>query len=170
MSILRKGSNDGEPKAGGEMQKAASARALSPYEEMDQMFDRFFPQAWSPLRPAAWRELMRPFETMAMPRVDVVDRDNEIVVRAEMPGVKKEDVEVSMTDRTVTIRGSSRREEKEEKGEYYRCEIARGSFSRTITLPEHVDSNRSKATFKDGILELALPKVEKTQRRVITVE
>ena len=155
-----------------EIQKATPSRALSPFEEMDRFFEGFFPRGW--MRPLRWEwpswgELPMPFEGK-MPRVDVIDRDTEIVVRAELPGVEKQDVEVSTTENTVTIKGSTRREEKEEKGNYYRCEISRGSFSRTVALPGDVDSNKAKATFKDGVLELTLPKIEKSKRRTITVE
>jgi HSP20 family protein len=155
-----------------EVRKVTPARALSPFEEMDRVFDRFFHRGWLwPLRRElpSWRELAAPFEGM-MPRVDVIDRDAEIVVKAEVPGVKKEDLDVSVTDNAITIKGSSRHEEKEEKGEYYRCEISRGSFVRTVALPDNVDSSKAKATFKDGILELVMPKREQSKRRTITVE
>lgn len=149
--------------------KKQPARVLSPFEEMEQMFERFFPHGW--LRPwrfewPAWPELTE----MRLPQVDVIDRDEEVVVRAELPGVDKKDLDVSMTDNTVTIKGTTQREEKEEKGDYYRHEIARGSFARTVTLPAEVDGERAKATFKDGLLELVLPKRETAKRRSIKVE
>jgi HSP20 family protein len=155
-----------------EIQKAAPSRALSPFEEMDRFFEGVFPRGW--MRPfrwewPSWGELPMPFEGK-MPRVDVIDREADILVRAEVPGVDKKDLEISTTENTVTIKGSTRREEKEEKGDYYRCEISRGSFSRTVALPGDVDSSKAKATFKDGVLELTLPKVEKSKRRTITVE
>jgi HSP20 family protein len=152
-----------------EIQKVAPARALSPFEEMDRLFEGFFPRGW--LRPMRWEwpELPTPFEGR-MPRVDVVDREAEIVVRAEVPGAEKKDLDVSVTENTVTIKGSSRREEKEEKDNYYRREIVRGAFSRTVALPSDVDSSKAKATFKEGVLELSIPKVEKAKRRSIAIE
>ena len=107
---------------------------------------------------------------MKVPKIDVINRDKEIVVKAELPGVAKEDIDVSMTDNTVTIKGSTSHEEKEEKGDYYRCEISRGSFSRTVALPGDVDADKAKASFNDGILELTLPKVERSHRKTINVE
>jgi HSP20 family protein len=104
------------------------------------------------------------------PAVDVVERDEEVVVRAEVPGVEKKDVDVSITASSVTIKGETRREEKEEKGEYYRCEISRGAFSRTVSLPASVDPDKAKASFKDGILEITLPKVEKAKRRTLKLD
>jgi len=105
-----------------------------------------------------------------LPRVDVIDRDAEILVRAEIPGVSKDDLEVSMNHGTVTIKGSVKRESKKEEGDYYRCEISHGSFSRTVALPAEVEGDRAKATFKDGVLELLLPKRETSKRHSIKVE
>lgn len=156
---------------GKEITKAAPARALSPFEEMDRMFEGFFPRGL--MRPfhwewPSWSRLPEPFEGRT-PKVDVIDRDDEILVRAEMPGVDKKDVDVSTTENTVTIKGSTHAEEKEEKGDYYRCEISSGSFSRTLALPGNVDASKAKATFKDGVLEMALPKVEKSKRQKIDI-
>lgn len=109
-----------------------------------------------------------PFE--GTPKVDVIDRDEEVVIHAELPGVNREDLDVSMTDDTVTIKCTSAHEEKEEKGDFYRREMSRGEFSRTVTLPCEVDDSKAKATFKDWIMELILPKVEPTKRRSIKVE
>lgn len=159
---------------GKEMQSqvVTPTRSLSPFEEMDRLMESFFPRQW--LRPfrwemPSWAELGAPLE-IRTPRVDVIDRDNDIVVKAEIPGVKKEDLDVSMTDTTVTIKGSTSHEEKQEKGNYYRCEISRGAFSRTVALPANVDTDKAKAVFNDGILELTIPKVEKAKRKSITVE
>lgn len=148
----------------------APGRALSPFEEMDRMFESFFPRGW--MRPfraewPAWSEMM---QMARMPKVDVLDRDTDIVVRAEIPGVKKEDLDVSLTDDTVTIRGTSRREEEEEKGQYHRRELEYGEFSRTVALPAAVDTSKCKAKFKEGILEMTLPKAEGAKRRTIKIE
>lgn len=142
-------------------------RNLSPFEEMDRWMDAMTRGFFRPMR---WEWPSWPESTLPAPKVDVVDRDNEILVRAEIPGVKKEDLEVSMTDNTVTIKGSTSHEEKEEKGDYYRHEISKGSFTRTVALPGDVDSDKCKTSFKDGVLELTVPKVEKAKRRTIKVE
>jgi HSP20 family protein len=153
-----------------EMQKAP-ARALSPFEEMDRMFDQYFRRGW--MRP--WRFEWPGFPEMALPemkvpKVDVIDRENEVVVKAEIPGVEKKDLDITVGEDTVTIKGSTRHEEKEEKGDYYRCEISRGAFSRTVALPATVDGAKARAGFKDGVLELTLPKVEKARRHSVKVE
>jgi HSP20 family protein len=141
------------------------------FEDMERMFEGFRPGGW--LR--HWRhefphwEGLMPFEGRA-PKVDVIDRDEEVVIHAELPGVDKDDLDVSLTGNTVTIKGTSAHEEKEEKGDYYRREMSRGEFSRTVSLPCEVDDSKAKATFKDGVMELVLPKVEPTKRRSIKVK
>jgi HSP20 family protein len=137
----------------------------APFGEVERLFDDFFGRRW--LRPFAW-EGMFP-EMPAMPSVDVIDRDDEVVVRAEVPGYKKEDIEVSVSDSSLTIKGERKAEQKEEKGDYYRCEISQGAFSRTVALPAEVDDAKAKATMKDGMLELTLPKREKSKRHTITI-
>jgi len=156
----------------GTLQKAGSPRALSPLEEMERMFDSFFPRGW--LRPArwewpSWAEVPAPFEGKT-PRVDVIERDDEVVVKAELPGVRKEDVEVSLTDNSVCIKGSTSHEEKQEKGDYYRREMSRGEFARTVALPSEVDGDKAKARFADGVLEVVVPKVAKAKRRSVKVD
>ncbi len=154
-----------------EVQKAEPARALSPFEEMDRMLDHYFRRGW--MRP--WRfdwpnfpELSLP--ELKVPKVDVVDRETEVVLKAEVPGVEKDDLDISVSDNTVTIKGSTRRETKEEKGDYYRREISSGSFSRTVALPAEVDGTKAKASFKDGVLELTIPKAEKSRRHSVKVD
>ena len=88
----------------------------------------------------SWGELGVTFEGR-MPKVEVINRDDEVVVRAEVLGVEKDDLDVSVSDNAVTIKGGTKREEKEEKGDYYRCEISRGTFARTVVLSDYVDSD-----------------------------
>jgi HSP20 family protein len=154
-----------------EIQKKEPATpALGPFEEMERMFESFFPRGWMrPFEWPSWGRLPAPFEGR-MPRVDVIDREHEVVVRAEVPGVDKKDLEVSLGDNVVTIKGSTRREETEEKGDFHRREISSGSFARTVALPAEVDTGKSRASFKDGVLELVLPKAERAKRRSITID
>ena len=158
--------------SGGNIEVSRPMRAITPFEEMDRWFDNAFPRGWlQPMRSAwpSWGELAAPLEGR-MPKMDVIDRDEEVLVRAEVPGVEKDDLEVSVSDNTVTIKGETKLEEKEEKGDYYRCEISRGAFTRTVALPDHVDTEHTKAKFKDGVLELTLPKIEKAKRRNIKID
>jgi HSP20 family protein len=114
-------------------------------------------------------ELAAPFEGR-MPKVDMLDRENEVVVRAELPGIVKDDLEVTVTGHSVTIRAETKHEEKKEEEKYYRHEMSRGEYQRTLALPVTVDENKAKATFEDGVLELTLPKMEKARQRKVKVE
>jgi len=155
-----------------EVASAEPRHLLSPFEDMERLFEDFFPRTWLRRYKQDWPStgmLSQPFEGR-MPKVDVIDRENEIFIRAELPGVDKKDIDISMTDNTVTIKGETRKEEKEEKGDYYRCETSRGSYTRTLSLPADVNTDKANATFKDGVLELTMPKREEAKRRKIKVE
>ena len=145
---------------------------MTPFEEMERMFENFMGAEWPRPLQWEWPRMMRmrmPLEGK-MPRVDVIDRKADILVRAELPGVDKKDLDVSLSENSVTIKGSTRQESKQEEGDYYRCEIAQGAFMRTLPLPCAVDSDAAKANFKDGLLELVLPKRETAKRHSIKVE
>jgi HSP20 family protein len=156
---------------GMEKAQAQPVHALTPFEEMERLFDAFSHRSW--MRP--WRfdwpalpEAILPLNGR-FPRVDVIDDETEVVVRAEVPGVEKKDIDISVGEDSVTIKGSTRHEEKESKGDYYRHELSTGAFSRTVGLPAAVDGTKAKAEFKDGILELTLPKVEKAKRHSVRI-
>ena len=142
----------------------------SPWDEMDRFFEGAFPRGQFRFGRWPWPEWTPRFESR-FPAVDVIDRPDHIVVRAEVPGVKKEDLDVSVSDNQVTIRATSKiEEEKKEEGEYYRREMRQGEYSRSIGLPADVDSAEARASFKDGILELTLPKTAPSKRHSIKVE
>jgi HSP20 family protein len=105
-----------------------------------------------------------------IPAVDVSETDGEFQIKAEIPDVKKEDVKVTLEDGVLTIQGQ-RKQEKEEKGtKYHRVERTYGSFVRSFTLPDLVDEEKVKAEFKDGVLNLKLPKSEKAKPKAIEVK
>ncbi len=139
---------------------------MAPFEDVEHWFDAFWR---NPLRPFAnWP---RALTGMALgPNVDVIDQDDELVVRAEVPGFHKEDIEVWTSGPMLTIRGTKKSEEREQKADYYRAEISHASFSRTIPLPAEVNESGAKATLKDGMLELKLPKVAKSRRHAIRID
>ena len=155
-----------------EMTEAVPRRDIDVFDDMDRMFDTLFHRGW--LRPfrdmwPEWNFLGERFDLTA-PHVDLIDRDDEILVRAEVPGVEKKDLELVLSDDLLTIQGERHLEEKTEEGEVYRAEIAKGTFSRTIRLPQAVDFGKTAAEFKDGMLEVHLPKTRKTERRRIEIE
>jgi HSP20 family protein len=154
--------------------KTAVARPMTALEEMDRLMDRTF----GSLLPGGWLKALRAEHPLLgqfgvelpMPKVDLIERDEELVLRAEVPGVDKKDLDISLTHDSVTIKGQTSHESKEEKGSFFRCEMSRGSFSRTVALPSDVDPEKAKASFKDGVIELAMPKVEKAKRRSIKLD
>lgn len=126
--------------------------------EMDRLIDTFFGRT-PVLREEAWA-----------PAVDIYETKDALVVKAELPGVKPEEVEVSIAGNTLTLKGERKREaEVSEKG-YYRLERSYGSFQRSLELPSVVDADKVKATYKDGLLEVRLPKKEEAKPKEIKVE
>jgi HSP20 family protein len=117
--------------------------------EIDRMFDEFF--SGEPF-------LARVGEGPRVPSIDIEETDGTVVVRAELPGVKKEDLDIEVTPDALILKAETK-QEKEEKGKrYYRKERAWGMFQRMIPLPVEVKSNEAKASLKDGLLEITLPK------------
>jgi HSP20 family protein len=155
------------------LRRAETSHGLTPFEEMERLFEGFFPPRWMRGWHGGWPSWSAleapPFEGRT-PRVDVIDRDEEIVVRAELPGMKKDDLDVSLAEDMLTIKAASKEESEEEEGGYHRREISRGEFTRSIRLPANVDAEKVKAKFADGILELNLPKVAPSTRHSIKVD
>ena len=99
-------------------------------------------------------------ETSWMPTVDISETGNGYEIRADLPGVSEDDVNVSVTDNVLTVRGEKRQEEETEGKNYHRVERRYGSFQRRFTLPKHIETDAIKAEFKDGVLTLGIPKAE----------
>ena len=111
--------------------------------------------------PFAW---FRPWVALPpAPKLDVIDRDNTVLVRAEVPGVRKNSLEVEASDLYVKIKGTVEHEETREDEHYRIAETSRGAFERTVSLPSEVDSAKAKASFKDGVIEVTLPKLDRSR-------
>ncbi|HWA37795.1 MAG TPA: Hsp20/alpha crystallin family protein [Burkholderiales bacterium] len=137
-----------------------AARAANPFEPMERFMQAFMPLAW--FRP--WMEMPH------TPKLDVIDRDGSVLVRAEVPGVQKSRLEVEASDTAVTIKGEVQHTETREDADHYRIsETSRGAFERTVQMPADVDSTKAKATFKDGVLEVLLPKVDRSRSHQVKV-
>ena len=104
--------------------------------------------------------------------MDMYETDNEVVVKMSVPGFKPEDIQVTLTGDTLTVKGEVKdeKEEKDEKRSYLRREIKRGSFQRAVMLPSGIKGEDTKAEFKDGVLVLTLPKAEEVKPRTIQVK
>jgi HSP20 family protein len=128
--------------------------------------DRMFGEAQGPslrtegqIRTASW-----------FPELDVFERDQRLVTKVDLPGMKKEDVKVEVTDGHLTISGERKTGLEEKKDQYYRSEREYGSFCRTVALPEGVKLEDVKATFADGVLEVSIPLPVRVEEKVRTVE
>jgi HSP20 family protein len=106
-----------------------------------------------------------------VPPVDIYENDqHEIVIKAELPGMKKEEIDLRLENNTLTIRGERTREAESKDEQYHRVERAYGAFSRSFTLPSSVDSTRVSADYKDGVLTVTLPPREEAKPRQIQVQ
>ena len=135
------------------------------WDEMSDLFEQHF----------AGRSLMRPLTGIVRwaPSVDVYETDDEVVVKAEVPGMNKEDLQVTVTEEAVSITGESKAEKEVKEENYVRRERRYGKFTRRLPLPGAVHVEKATAKFTDGILEVRIPKEpepEKEEGRKITIE
>jgi HSP20 family protein len=147
-------------------------------DEIDRFFDDFgFGRGWlasrfgrHSLMPRWWMGSRSDLDMWA-PEVEVFQRDNNLVVRADLPGMTKDDVKIDITDEALTLQGERKREHEEEREGYYRSERSYGSFYRVLPLPQGAITNQAKATFRDGVLEITMPAPpqEVTQGRRIEI-
>ncbi|MBI4825326.1 MAG: Hsp20/alpha crystallin family protein [Nitrospirae bacterium] len=147
----------------GELQIQRPAHWLSPLERMEELFEDLYRRPFG-------RHLIPGFPGIfekgeLSPSVDIYEENGNIVLKAELPGMDKKDIDVNLTNRSVTISGEKKREEKTEKKDYYRYESSCGSFSRSFTLPAEIQADKAKASFKDGVLKITIPKTEEAKKK-----
>jgi HSP20 family protein len=136
---------------------------VSIQDEMNRLFDDFFGRVPSRFD----TELSR---SEWIPSVDISETKDEIVVRAEVPGMKKDDIKITLQDNVLMLTGERKQEKEEKETNYYRMERAYGSFVRSFNLPTVVQADKIKASYKDGILNIALPKAEEVKPKQIPIE
>jgi len=110
------------------------------------------------------------FDRTASPAVDVIEKDDSVVVRCDMPGVKKDNLDLSLARNILTIKGEKESEDHENESKNYRNETWSGIFQRTISLPDSVDPEKVDASLRDGVLELVIGKREEVKPRQIDVK
>ncbi|MBS3759044.1 MAG: Hsp20/alpha crystallin family protein [Desulfobacterales bacterium] len=132
-------------------------------DRINRLFDDAFPS-----RPAGREDEMSLFDWR--PTVDTYEEGDNIVIKAELPGVKKEDVSIDVKDSVLTLKGERKHEENIEEDNYYRKESAYGKFQRAFTLPDAVDPNKIEASYKDGVLKVTVPKTEETKAKKIEIK
>jgi HSP20 family protein len=148
--------------------RRASSELTRREGDMDRMFEDFLGRRLRPFWPERWW----PAESMKIttPAVDLYEEKDHIVVKAELPGMEKDNIEVNLSDNRLTIKGEKKQEEEVKKEGYYRSERSYGSFVRTLELPRKVQTDKVKAAFKSGILEIRLPKTEEAKKKETTVK
>ena len=107
---------------------------------------------------------------LAEPNVDLYEEKDQIVVKAELPGLTKDDIQVSLSDNILTIKGEKKKEEEDRDKDYYHSERVYGAFIRSLPLPAEVNPEKIHAAFKNGVLEVRLPKSEEAKKKAINVK
>ncbi len=157
--------------------KTEGKREVAPYrpfkmpmmfDETDRMFNRFMGRRFGPMR---WPKMLWPEELdSGYPSVDIYEDARSVMLKAEIPGVNKEDLNVNITEDAITISGEKKKEEKVEEKDYYRYERSYGSFRRILPLPAGVQSTKAKAKFSDGVLEIKVPKTPEARKKEVKVQ
>ena len=137
----------------------------SPVDEMESRLEELFGR---PLFPMLWRQL--PAEMRGwIPPIEMIEKNDRFVVRAELPGMKQEEIDVSVVGDTLSIRGERKAEKDVKKEDYHYCERSYGSFYRAISLPSAVDSKKIAANFDSGVLEVTLPKAAAIKPKKVAI-
>lgn len=126
---------------------------------MDQFFDSFFERLPRERGEGFW-----------LPTLDIEEDKDNFMVKVELPGMKKEEIKISLSGETLTISGERKHESEEKTKTYYRLERSYGRFQRTVNLPAEVDANRTRAAYQDGILTLIMPKSNRGKAKEIAIE
>src|SRR5215470_7537669 len=140
---------------------------LSPWGDLDRMFEDFLGRRLRPFGPERWWPAGMEITT---PAVDLYEEKDDIVVKAELPGMEKDNIEVNLAEKRLTIKGEKKKEEEVKKEGYYRSERSYGSFVRSLELPSEVQTDKVKAAFKNGVLEIRLPKTEEAKKKETKVK
>ncbi len=125
-------------------------------------FDRFFEDLGLP---RLFSE-----ETMLTPALDVSETEKELIVKAEVPGMDKKDININLSDGLLTIKGEKKQEKEEKNENYHSVERRYGKFSRTMRLPRDIEVDKVDATYKDGVLKITLPKSESAKSKKIEIK
>jgi HSP20 family protein len=155
----------------GNRSMARRSDALSPFaplREIERLFGDLFSVFGVPAR--AEREAVPLPAGIIAPRIDVSETDDEVRIKAELPGVNEKDIDVRLVDDVLTIRGEAQTEHEEKQQDYRVMERARGTFVRSLRLPFMADASQVQASFKDGILSITIPKPREARERVQRIE
>lgn len=136
--------------------------------EMNRIMEAFFGRTMGPWWPGRW--LLEINGGIIIPAVDVYEEKDEIVVKAELPGMDKKDIEIKISDSELTLKGEKKKGEEVDEKVYYRCERSYGTCFGSVDLPKDVQTDKVTASFKDGVLEVRIPKTEEAKTKEIKVK
>ena len=145
-------------------------RVLDPWKDfgsLQERINRMFDDTIRTLYPTDGEELEK---GIWAPAVDIYETNDSFVVSADLPGLNKDEIQIDLKDNTLTLKGEKKFEEKVSKDNYIRVERAYGSYVRSFTLPQNVDPEKIKAKYKEGVLEVTIPKKEDARPKQIKVE
>ena len=134
--------------------------SLDVRDEINRVFGSFLPDF-------PWRG--DDLEGAWVPKVDISETNGDLIVAADLPGLNRDDVSIRIENNVLTLKGEKKKEEEREGTNYYRVERCCGNFTRSFALPNTVDANKVKATFKDGVLTVTLPKTEEAKGKEIPI-
>jgi HSP20 family protein len=143
---------------------------LKEFEDMRRDMENLFGNTLEPFGRRRWLIPKTAEPGVIVPKVDMYDKKNEVVIRAEIPGVKKENVDLTITKDSLTIKGETKKEEETKGKDFYCSECSYGSFLRTLPLPAEIDTGKAKAVFKNGVLTVTLPKHEAAKTKEVKVK
>ena len=132
------------------------------------MFDEFIRRPFGRPLLSRFPRLME--EIAPSPSVDIFEEKDDVVLKTELPGMTKDDIEINLTDDMITLSGEKKHEEKIEEKNFYRHERSYGSFKRSFNLPAEVQSDKAKASFKNGVLEVRIPKTEEAKKKAVKIK
>jgi HSP20 family protein len=147
-----------------------SSKESSTRDDMEKWFEDTMSKTFPLFGPSWWPKRGPLEDEKIKPLVDIYEEGDDVVVKTELPGMTKDDISVTLKDDLITISGEKKRGEKIEQEHYYRVEVSYGVFSRTFRLPVEVQGEKVKAKFKDGILEIRIPKTEEEKKKGIKIE
>ncbi len=145
---------------------------LIPYIRRSEVPARIWPDTTSLFEDFTNDPFFAPFTRTSdrwLPAVDILEKDGNLIMRAEVPGLSEKDIDLKLEGNTLTLRGEKKLENKEDRNNYHRMESFYGSFTRSFTLPDTVDRDRIKADYKDGILTITIPQKPEVRPREIPV-
>jgi HSP20 family protein len=149
-----------------ELQVWKPFRELMPFREFERMrrdFDRFWDSFFE-------GGLRRREEGAWLPTLDLAETDNELVVKAELPGMDSKDIDISLSDGMLTIKGEKKQEKEEKESDYHFIERSYGAFTRSIQLPKQVQREKISASYKNGVLRITFPKSEEAKKQEVKIK